>query len=164
MSAIRLRFSHLTDLEPVQVQRALVSRLTGQAGRFEVKNFPGFTTLRIAEADRHFWSPRLTLSLDPDDDGRTLVTGLYGPNANVWAILLYAYLFVGSVGLFAGVLGGVQWTIGTRPWSLWICALATLMVLGLFVMARIGRRIGAPQIHLLHEAYEGVMGDTDEPS
>ena len=163
MSVIRPRFSHFTDLEPVEVQRTLVAGVKDKEGRFEVKNFPGFTCLRIAEQDRHFWSPRLILSIDPEDDGRTQVTGLYGPNANVWAILLYAYLFVGCAGLFGGILGWVQSTLGNTPWGLWIFAGSAVLITGLFLMARIGRKIGEPQISQLHEAYEGAMGPVGEP-
>lgn len=164
MSGIRPRFSHFTDLAPAEVQRTLVDGVRGRAGAFEVKNFPGFTTLRIGEGDRHFWSPRLVLSLDPADDGRTEVTGLYGPNANVWAILLYAYLFTGSFGLFSLILGLVQWKIGSNPWALWVFAVSAVVGTGLLAMARIGRRIGEPQIRLLHEAYEEVMGGVGEPT
>lgn len=128
----------------------------------EVKNFPRFICLRIPESDRHFWSPRLNLSLEEEEDGTTRIEGIYGPNANVWGLLLYGYLIIGSAGLFSGILGYAQWFIGSRPWGLWICGAMLAAAIALYVAARMGRKIGAPQTMLLHRIYESAMHRTAE--
>jgi hypothetical protein len=128
---------------------------------FEVKHFPGFICLRVPMEDRHFWSPRLNLSLH-DEAGTTRVEGTYGPNANVWSLFLYGYLLAGSMALFSGCLGFAQWSLGTRAWGLWICGGAVVVVLGLYIGAQMGQKIGAQQQFRLHQAYEAAVGSRVE--
>ena len=92
------------------------------SGRFEVKNFPKFVCIRIREQDRHFWTPRLNLSLEETADGHTRIEGIYGPNANVWGLYLYGYLIVGSLGIFTACYGYAQWIMDKTPWGLWASA------------------------------------------
>lgn len=81
----------------------------------EVKNFVGHICLRIPEQDRHFWSPRLTLTLEATEDGRTRIKGIDDPNANVWSLFLCGYLLGGTFGLFSGICGSVQWSLKQAP-------------------------------------------------
>lgn len=66
----RPHFSQTLDLDPDEAQRKLVREMERGEDRCEVKSFPGFVCLRIPGEDRHFWSPRLNLSLDATEDGR----------------------------------------------------------------------------------------------
>ena len=87
MSSFRIRpvFSQTLELGLAEVQERIVHSVEQDGGgRFEVKNFPNFVCLRIRETDRHFWSPRLNLSLEQTAAGHTQIEGTYGPNANVW--------------------------------------------------------------------------------
>lgn len=158
----RPHFSQLLDCGPEQAQLRIVARLEAAADHCELKSFPGFMTLRIPEADRHFWSPRLTLSLEAEGDGRTRVTGIYGPNANLWALFLYGWLLVGSALLFSGILAGVQLALGRSPWGLWIFCPATGAAIALYVMAQLGQKLGAAQTYRLHHLYEEAMGRTED--
>ncbi len=130
------------------------------AGRFEVKNFEGFVCLRIAEQRRRFWTPRLTLGLYGEADGSTRIEGVYGPSANVWSIFLYSYLLSGLVAMFSGFFGLAQWLVGEpRAWGLWIFGGALLVVVGLYVFAQIGQKLGARGMFELHLAYEKAVGE-----
>jgi hypothetical protein len=164
MSSFRIRpsFSQILDLGVEEARERIVDQVNREAERCEVKSFPGFICLRIPEQDRHFWSPRLNLSLDATEDGKTRVQGTYGPNANVWSLFLYGYLLSGSLGLFSGVLGFAQCMIGMWPWGLWIFGLMVAIAVGLYVFAQFGQKLGARQTFLLHRMYESAMGATVE--
>lgn len=155
---IRPHFSETLDLVPEKAQQRLVEQVETGADPCEVRNFVGYICLRIPEQDRHFWSPRLTLTLEPTGDGRTRIEGIYGPNANVWSLFLYGHLLSGTFGLFAGIYGSVQWSLGQDPWALWIFAAMLGIALGLHLLARFGRRLGARQTLRLHQVYETAMG------
>lgn len=159
---IRPRFSQILALEIEDARERIVSEVNHEGGRCEVKSFPGFICLRIPEQDRHFWSPRLNLSLEKTDDGKTLVEGTYGPNANVWSLFLYGYLITGTMGTFSGVFGFAQWMIGTTPWALWIFGAMLALATGLYVFAQFGQKLGAQQTFLLHQIYESAIGRTVE--
>jgi hypothetical protein len=160
MSSFRLRprFSHTIDLGMEDVRDRIVRQAQSDGDRCEVKCFPGHLTLRIAEADQHRWSPQLNLSLESDTPGKTHVEGTYGPNTNVWSAYLYAYLLVGTAGIFSGIFGACQWYIGATAWGLVVFAIMVALALGLYVLAQFGQKLAAQQTFLLHRVYEDAVG------
>lgn len=160
MSSFRIRpaFSHVMEFDTEETRLRIVGRVEETEALCEFKSFPGFVCLRVPEQDRHFWSPRLNISLDAQDDGNTHVQGTYGPNANMWSSFLYGYLIVGSVGLFSGIFGSCQAVLGMQPWGLWIFGGMLAIGTGMYLMARMGRKLGARQMILLHRIYETAVG------
>lgn len=160
----RPHFSHDIDLGVEEAQAKIIRAVKAGEDDCEVKVFPGFICLRIPEKDRHFWSPRLNLSIDEseDEEGKTHVTGVYGPNANVWSIFVYGYLLTGSAALFSGILGWVQKTLGNPAWALWIFGVAVALAIGLYILAQFGQKLGASQTYRLHQIYESAMGRTED--
>jgi hypothetical protein len=156
----RPHFSQVLEMTPDEARDLIVLEVRSGGEPCEIKCFPGFICIRVPEDERHFWSPRLNLSLDDNGDGSTRVEGIYGPNANVWSLFLYGYLGVGTIGLFSGALGWAQHSLGKTAWGLWICtAMATLGV-GLYLLAQFGQKIGAEQMFQLKRIYETAIGRT----
>lgn len=159
MSSFRLRprFSHVIDLDVDAARDLIVAHARTQADRCDVKSFPGYVSLHVIEKDTHYWSPWLSLSLEPEGAGKTRVEGTYGPSTNVWSAFLYGYLLVGSAGLFSGLLGACQAWLGMQPWGLWIATLMLLIAVGMHLSAQLGQKIGAQQTFLLHQIYETAV-------
>ncbi len=153
----RPRFSHVLELGVEEARTWIVGQVKKNESRCEVKNFPGFICLRVPEQDRHYWSPRLNISLEAEGEGRTLVQGTYGPNANMWSSFLYGYLLVGSLGLFSGILGYCQWSLGMQAWGLWVFGTMLAIAIGMYLLAQFGQKIGAKQTFLLHQIYEAAV-------
>ena len=161
MSSFRIRpvFTQIVDLGLVEAQQRIVAAVGTERGQFEVKNFPGFICLRIHAEDRHLWSPRLNLSMEQTPDGRTLINGTYGPNANVWSMYLYAYLITGLLGVLSGIFGICQWLIGEYAWGLWVFGGIVVLGLALYIAAQFGQKLGARQMYQIHLAYEDAIGN-----
>ena len=155
----RPRFCQILEKSPEMLQDQILESINGSETDYEVLDFAGFLCLRIPENDRHFWSPRLNLSFDQTEEGKTQITGIYGPNANVWSIFLYSYLTLGSAALFSGVLSISQWAIDAKPWGLWIFAPATVGIVALYFIAQFGQKLGAQQTFQLHQTYETAVGE-----
>lgn len=155
--AVRPRFSTELDLPAGQVQQRILEQVDGDPDACEVKSFPGFLCIRIPLDQRHFWSPRLTLSIDEDEDGRTRIEGIYGPNANLWALFLYSYLISGSFAIFAASLGFAQLSLKRPAWGLWIAAAMVGVLVGIYLVARLGKRIAADQTHHLDDLYRRAV-------
>lgn len=155
---VRPRFEHTVALPPDAARDHLVRSLAQQAPTFEVKAFPGYICVRIPPAERNFWSPRLTLSLEPAPPQATRIEGIYGPNANLWSLFLFGYLIIGSLGVFSGILGWAQHLIGSRPWGLWICGVMAALAALLDLFAQLGQKLGAWQTFQLHQAYQAACG------
>lgn len=153
---VRPRFTQILDGDPESVR----ARITGalDPARCEWKSFPGYLSLFVPEAERHFGSPRLTLGLEATGSAQTRVEGVYGPNANLWSAFLYAWLLIGTAGLFSGILGACQVSLDMTPWGLWIFAVMAAAGLGLYLLARFGRQLGETQTLQLHHLYEAAAG------
>jgi len=159
---VRPRFHHTLSIDESSIHERLLSSIRASGTEFEVKVFPEFICVRIPEPERKFWSPRLTLSLEPSGDGKTVVHGMYGPNANFWGCYLYIGLIVGSVALFSGILGLCQQSLGMKAWGLWIFGGAVGAAGGLYLMAQIGQKLAEQQTIRLHQAYESALGTSVE--
>jgi hypothetical protein len=160
--SVRPRFRHTLSLDEAAIQERLLRHIQTSGTEFEVKVFPQFICLRIPEGERKFWTPRLTLSLEPGEGGRTVVHGIYGPNAEFWSFYLYSGLIVGSVALFSGILGLCQKSLDMNPWGLWIFGIAVAAGAGLYLVAQIGQKLAAQQTFRLHQAYEAALGTSVE--
>ena len=164
MSSFRLRprFSHVIDSDIETAQHTIVSSAQQHADRCSVKSFPGYVSLHILEKDTHYWSPRLSLSLEPGLEGKTRVDGTYGPHTDVWSAFLYGYMLVGLIGIFSGLLGACQFWLNMPAWGLWIAAAMLIIAIGMYLLAQFGQKIGAQQTFLLHQIYEQAVGATIE--
>ena len=164
MSSFRLRprFSHVIDSDIETAQHTIVSSAQQHADRCSVKSFPGYVSLHILEKDTHYWSPRLSLSLEPGPEGKTRVDGTYGPHTDVWSAFLYGYMLVGLIGIFSGLLGACQLWLNMPAWGLWIATAMLIIAIGMYLLAQFGQKIGAQQTFLLHQIYEQAVGTTIE--
>jgi hypothetical protein len=160
MSSFRLRprFSHVIDADVEAARESIVTSAKRHADRCTVKSFPGYVSLHIVDKDTHYWSPRLSLSLEPESGNKTRVTGTYGPSTDVWSAFWYGYMLVGSMGGFSGLLGACQLWLNMRPWGLWIATVMLVIAIAMYLLAQFGQKIGARQTFLLHQIYEEAAG------
>lgn len=164
MSSFRLRprFTHVIDLDIEAARERIVKGAQAREDRCKVKSFPGFISLHVLEKDSHYWSPWLSLGLHPEGEKQTRVVGIYGPNTNVWSAFLYGYMFAGTAALFSGMHGACQAWLGMQPWGLWIFSTLMLIMVGMYIFAQLGQKIGAQQTFLLHQIYEEAVGESVE--
>lgn len=164
MSEIGLR-PHFVDVLPMSGKRAqefLIKHIEKTNSDCEAKSFAGFVALRIPERRRRFYSPRLILSLDDEQEGKTRITGTFGPNANMWSAFLYSYLLTASAALFSEILGWCQWKIGLTAWGLWIFWPSLGAIIILFIAGQVGKKLGAEQTRELQKIYQSATGHVVE--
>ena len=166
MSSFRLRpsFTHLIDLDIEAARERIVQGAREHSDRCSVKSFPSFVSLHVLEKDSHYWSPWLSLGLHPEGENRTRVVGIYGPSTNVWSAFLYGYMLAGTAALFSGMHGACQAWLGMQPWGLWIFTTLLLIMIGMYVFAQLGQKIGAQQTFQLHQIYEEAVAESVEIS
>ncbi|MEM9280813.1 MAG: hypothetical protein AAGA96_03220 [Verrucomicrobiota bacterium] len=159
---VRPRFRQVVDGEMEKVGSFIVDHVTENSERCIAKKFPGFVRIRIPENDQHFWTPRLTLSLYPEGENKTLVCGVYGPNANVWGIFLYGYLVTGFLTMISAVFVISEWAIGKELETLPYLIPSSISLVALYLTAQMGQKIASQQTYLLHQAYEEAIGEPIE--
>lgn len=155
---VRPRFEQLVELTPDETRARILKSLAQRAPDFEVKDFPGFIGLHIAEGERRYWSPRLFLTLDATAEGATRIHGTYGPEIEVWGIFLYGYLITGLLGTFSGALGFAQRVVDSTPWGFWVTGSMAIIAGLLYLGAQFGQKLGAWQTFQLHQAFQAAVG------
>lgn len=159
---VRPRFEQTVDISPDEARARILESLAQRAPDFEVKAFPGFIGLHIAEGARRYWSPRLFLTLDATAEGTTRIHGIYGPEIEVWGLFLYGYLITGLLGTFSGVLGFAQRLVESTPWGFWVTGTMAIIAGLLYLGAQFGQKLGAWQTFQLHQAYQNAIGRPTE--
>lgn len=159
---IRPRFTQTVDYSLAETRERILRSFAGHAPAYDIKAFPEFIGIHIADKDRRYWSPRLFLSLKPASERSTLIEGIYGPECEVWSIFVYGYLLTGMLGTFSGILGFAQWHIDSSPWGLWICGGMIVLAGLLYLFAQLGQKLGAWQTFQLHQAYQAAIGQPAE--
>ena len=76
--------------------------------------------LKISQEELHYWSPQLDLSCEQQEEGGTLIRGLYGPSPHVWTFFMFSYLAIGTIATFIALIGLSRLSLGLNAWILWI--------------------------------------------
>lgn len=118
-----------------------------------------YCVLKIPVAERHYWSPQLTLSLEEDDTNtqNLIVKGLYGPKPSVWAAFFMSYAAIGILILFIGVIGLSQALLDKPAPILWAIPVLAIIALVLYLVAQSGQKVGAEQMFRIHHFYESLV-------
>ena len=159
---IRPSFRQVLKCGSAEARERIVEQVRLNHPTYEVKSFPNFICLRIPVDERHFWSPRLNISLSEEEPGQTQVRGTFGPNANVWALYLYGYLITGLIGLFSGIFGGCQLALGIPAWGMSVFSGMLAIAIALFLISLLGQRLAAPQSKALEQIYVDAVGQEVE--
>ncbi|MBA4138006.1 MAG: hypothetical protein C0518_11870 [Opitutus sp.] len=154
---VRPRFTQVIDLPREVTREKILRSLADNSAGLAVKAFPEFIGIHLAEQERHYWSPRLMLSLYDWPEGGTLIEGTYGPEIEVWSVFLYGYLSTGLLGTLSAIYGGAQLFIGDEPWAFYLTGSMAVIALALYLAAQLGQKLGAVQTITLHDAYERAM-------
>lgn len=112
--------------------------------------------LKIPNAQQHYWSPQLTLALEALDNG-SLIRGLYGPKPAVWTMFVFFYSFIGFLTMLGLIFGLSQMMLKMNPWGLWSVPVGGVLLAGLFLISKIGQRLGQEQMHQLKEFLEKII-------
>ncbi len=144
---------HDTVLETV---RAAVGR--ADAGRCHGVMSGNHLELLIDAAERHFWSPWLSVDILPSDDG-TRIKCRYGPHPSLWTAIASLYAFLAFVALSGAVYGGTQALLGHSPTGLIAVPAALCLAFGLYIGSQIGQRLGADQMQILDDFLERALAD-----
>ncbi len=107
----------VTPLSPTEVLERFEAAL-GQPGcPVEGQLVSGHVELFVRAADRHFWSPWLSLEVRSQVDG-THVRGRFGPHPHVWTGFMAIYAVLAFAGIIALMYGWAQRLVDEPGWAL----------------------------------------------
>jgi len=109
-----------------------------------------YATLYFPKNKQKYWTPILTLTINETETG-SHIRGMYSPQPSIWTMFVFFYIVIGTLGMFALIIGGAQTTVGKNPWALWL-SIPLLMILGsLFLVAQYGKKKSRPQMSVIHD-------------
>ncbi len=153
---IRPRFKRLTSLSISEIRQNVETYLqTTQLCEGSISS--KLIVLKIPPHEQHFWSPQLSISLQENEEGGTILRGLYGPKPAVWTMFAFAYGTIGISAIFTLLLGMTRWSLGMGTEFLWLF-LGLLVLAGvLYLVAQFGQKLSVEQTFTLHHAFENMI-------
>ncbi len=105
-------------------------------------------TLDIARRDQHYWSPHMTFRIekDPEDDQKSVMSGLIGPRPPVWTMFMFIYFSCGVIGFGISSFGVSKWMLGNYSHMVWAFPISILMMLTAYKAGKFGEQLGKDQI------------------
>ena len=159
MSSIRIR-PRFKDELPYSLEdfKSLIQKGIDDSDELTGLVSDNYCVLQIRPEERHYWSPRLTLSLDEPTEGNPLlVRGLYGPKPSVWAVFFMSYAALAVLALFVGVIGLSRMMLDQSASILWALPVMGAVALVLYLVAQAGQKVGAEQMFRIHHFYEALV-------
>ncbi|MCI5082545.1 MAG: hypothetical protein MRY78_12675 [Saprospiraceae bacterium] len=154
---IRPRFQAHSSLSAEELQQAIQQRLESHADCCSGMMVTNHVVLKIPTNQQHFWSPQLSLNFEETDEG-TNISGLYGPNPNVWALFTFAYATIGILALFVTITGTSKMSLGRYAYELWSLPVFAIIAVILYIMSQVGQKLGAEETFTLHHFFEEAIG------
>lgn len=107
-----------------------------------------YAELRIKPDDKHFWSPRLAVAVEPRETS-VLLHCRFGPEPAVWTGFAGMYAVAFLVALAGVFIGAGQWTLGHAPTAMWATFGGSVALLVLYLGALAGQKAGEGQMRML---------------
>ena len=146
---VRLRFRKMVPETPEEITEKVKQLLAENQDKIVGRITHNHIRIRIAEKDRHFWSPQLSLNMEETGLG-TEVRGLYGPKPDIWLAYMFSYFFLGFVVMVLSIYGLSQYKLGIASYVLWIVPFILGGIFVLWLTSRTGQRLGKDETHMIH--------------
>ena len=153
---IRPRFKITSYLSPIEIQQRIKNRLKTHPNECTGKVIPHFILLKIPLENQHYWSPQLSLQLE-EEEGITVIRGLYGPNPNVWSLFTFGYATMGILSLFVSIIGTSKLSLGKNAYELWTLPIFAIGIILLYISSQVGQKLGAEETFTIHHFLEEAL-------
>ena len=153
---IRPRFQHNTSLPPEQVLKLLREALSKDDAPVNGLIVDHHVYLRIHHEDQHFWSPQLSLEIEPTEEG-SQINGLFGPRESIWLMYLFFYALLGFMIMIISIMGFSQMNLGLSARILWALPVLFLLLIIAYFTAKAGQKLGQDEMDLLYRFFRSTV-------
>jgi hypothetical protein len=158
---VRLRFKRLSQETPEEISEKVKRILAENQDKVVGRITHNHIRIRIAEENRHFWSPQLSLNLEETGLG-TEIRGLYGPKPDIWLGYMFTYFFLGFVVLVVSVVGLSRYNLGLSSYILWLIPFVLGGIFVLWSTSKTGQKLGQDEVQLIHSLIKPEILDGAE--
>ena len=108
------------------------------------------------ENERHIWTPQINLQIDKLEEG-TEVRGVIGPSANIWTAFAFTFSILGFLAFVSLFLGLSRLSLDYSADILWAVPVILLLILGVYVLARVGQQLSKNEVKELKKFVESTF-------
>lgn len=110
------------------------------------------------QSERHLWTPQLNLQIDETENG-TEVRGVIGPSSSVWTAFAFTFSILGFAAFVALFWGLSLLSLDHSAEILWVVPIILLLILGVYLLARIGQKLSKNEVKYLKEFVNTVLNN-----
>ena len=155
--ALRPKFeveSKKTVAEILERAKTLKSELKSD---YQIKIIDEHLYFYFSKEKRKYYSPFLHLELEADE-GKTIIKGLFGPEQLLWTLFMFLHFIIAGLFLVFAMMAYTHWSL-KQSVVLDVVVMTFMVVFWilLYVIARINREKGVPQMHELEDLMHKVL-------
>ena len=124
---------------------------------YQIKIIDEHLYFYFSKEKRKYYSPFLHLELEANED-RTTVKGLFGPEQLLWTLFMFLHFIIAGLFLVFAMMAYTHWSLN-QSIVLDVVVMTFMVVFWilLYVIARINREKGVPQMHELEDLMHKVL-------
>lgn len=154
---LRPRFKIVVNNPEKEVVEIVKNKLKyNNPHNFESTIVEGHLILRINKAKRHFWSPQMDISVQPNEEGGTVIRCLLAPEASVWTMFMFFYAATGFMAFIGLMMGMSQWTLQRDMWGFYLFFAGLALLLVIYAIAQFGKGISRSDMNILRAFFTDI--------
>lgn len=151
-------FTAATGAAPTDAADILGAWLANPACPFTGERTGQHFQIAMRPAERHRWSPWLTLEVcDLKDRARAEVFGRFNPSPAIWTGYILASLALLTTAFGALVWGAAQLLMHKPPHALWVIPVCFGVLIAMWLLSAAGQRLAADDMARMRAAVEDVV-------
>ncbi|MDX1699685.1 MAG: hypothetical protein R3250_03655 [Melioribacteraceae bacterium] len=157
MSAeLRPRIKIISKLSKEEVLERLRMQLADKNNYFTGWAKEGYALISLPENDKRIWTPQLNIQIDEADEGSE-IRGVIGPSASVWTAFAFSFSILGFIAFVALFWGLSRLSLDYSAEILWLVPIMLIIILGVYMLARIGQQMSMNQVKELKNFVESTL-------
>ena len=155
--ALRPRFEVESKKSVEQILERAKNLKSELKSDYQIKIIDEHLYFYFSKEKRKYYSPFLHLELEADE-GKTIIKGLFGPEQLLWTLFMFLHFIVAGLFLVFSMMAYTHWSLN-QSIVLDIVVMTFMVVFWilLYVIARINREKGVPQMHELEDLMHKVL-------
>lgn len=159
MSAeLRPRIKIISPLSENKVIEKFKEKLEDTENNFSGWANEGYALITLPEKEKRIWTPQLNLQIDEHSDGSE-IRGIIGPGASVWTAFAFTFSILGFIAFVALFWGLSRLSLDYSADVLWLVPITLILILGVYLLARIGQQMSHDQIRALKNFVESTLNE-----
>ena len=149
---LRPRFKMEFNESEAEVISKFKNNLKDGDCKYCCKIVDGHIIIDIPKEENHFWSPQLNIEVEKNEEGITIVKGLFGPKPTVWTLFMFFHFAVAVAFIGYLVTTYVQWSLKEDySTALYILIALPIIWILMYFLGRFGRSTGHKQMDELYQ-------------